>query len=270
MTAYWYALLAPVKLTSTTNTIRVTENSVTEDKTVGTVGPTYYLRGDGTSSDLLEAVRAAFQSHSGANTYSTTLVAKAVLGATSFDVSIRRATGTNLWSWDAATSQNTFDPSLVGFGAYNLSGSTGIINDNSPTSAWMSPMPVSEDTLSFEAFGTQAVMRGGQIYDFDNGGPYTRRMIRFSYVPEDRTLTFTTTTDAARTFKTFWGANRNGKVMELHRITMTTDRETNPFSSSSLIGKFVFDEESKNTFEPVRMPSQALYSWSIGLREYVA
>lgn len=269
MTAYWYALLAPVKLTAANNTIRITENSITEDKTVGVAGSTYYLRGDGASDDLLETLVQGIQSHSQANTYTSVLTMNIGSSTRTADVLIA-SLGINSYSWLAGNAADTFDATLVGFPNSTITPSVyGLSSTLSPSLIWMSPMPASEDTFSFEALGSQALMRGGQIYNFDGGGPYTRRTIGFQYVPEDRTLTFTTTLDAARTFKSFWQTNRNGSVMELHRITMTANTKENPFYPATLLGKFVFDEETKNSFAPVRMQAQALYSWSIGLREYV-
>lgn len=281
MTAFWHVLLAPTVLTDANNKLYVSEGGTYQTLTVPRPGggawatgisETYYLRGDSASDDLLEKVRAGIQTHTGGNSYTANLFLYAGTSTSSI-LSIYVATGINSVTWGASNALNTFDESLLGFpnSTQSFTGSPLTLTTTThPSPIWVASLPSTEEVPSFEAIGTQAVMKGGQVYDFDAGGPYHRRRLGITYNAANRTLVEEAGSNPNRSFQRFWQNNRNGKVLELHRVTAFSGDWLNQLSYATLVGKFVFDEPTRNTFAPVRLKSQALYSFAIGLREYVA
>lgn len=189
---------------------------------------TYYLRGDASADDLLEAVLDAINA-AGADTYTGTISA---LGTTGLVVDIANETDQNTIEW------GTFDGSDLGFSS-NLTLEADFSSDQSPRGAWVSnDLAESVDQLP-RALGSQITTVGGQTYTHDRSGTtWTDLRIVWPWILEAYVEPLELVATAQpRTLYACWARWRDGRSLEIHKTTLVAASLT----TSTLVGRFVLD-----------------------------
>jgi hypothetical protein len=259
-------MLGAVVIDSTNNVIRLKEGaSATVSATV--LAGTYFLRGDGTSDDLLLAIKAALDL-AGA-TYTPTITR-------SVDSAVRSGivvvTGSTSFQLMFADGLNTFDETLLGFAA-GVNTTAGLTSTStlSPAAMWVAPEvnrdlePVIEKQVAVRRAAN------GKVRGVQRSSKMTSYRLAFSFVQEKRMLSTRNTTDSNASLEAFmdrFGANAR---FELHDVDVSSGATLVALTSSTLVSQVHFSEDTLTRFEPMRAaPGTPLYSWSGVLHQRVA
>ena len=188
---------------------------------------TYFLRGDATSDDLLEAVTVAMNA-AGADTYSSDLLISSTGAIT---CTLTNETATNKLTW------GTFDGLDLGIAAANFTDSFASVQ--APRGFWV-PDDVAEvvDEVP-RAIGSQIGTVGGQTYTHDRSGQaWIDVSIVWPWLQEDHVeFLGLASTAQPRTLYRCWERWRDGRSVEIHEKTISTTS----LVASAAKGTFVLD-----------------------------
>jgi hypothetical protein len=224
---------------------------------------TYYVRGDGTASDLCKAFADTLTASASTNTFTCDVVTST--GADSWDtnpanvsakVVVDTSAGSQNWRvrWNHASA--TFDPALFGFatekGAANT---TKEISTLSPSPVW-----VANDQIVDALPGAEWAAVGTRIASGDS--PLVRRSDKFKtrdlllqYIDGRRLWLELNTGDPTATLESFIELHNDGRKIELHEQALASSSVTTLSALSSSTRKGVawrFSEESASSLRPTR------------------
>lgn len=261
MSVLYYAFLDAVTVPTGGQTIIINDGS---DRTATVAAGTYYLRGDGSSDDLLKAVTDAIDAAT-----SRTLADSYVR----LDVDADNA-GAQIYlelsdTWTLKTT-GTFDLSLLGIDQALHPGNVtiGILSTLTPACVWTPNEPPRNDDDDPNGVVFLHRAADGSAYHFDAGGPYSDRAIGFSLLDRRRVRAFDNPFDEAATFRAFWERVRGGTTFEVHSLPISSGTVLVGPSQGSRVGRFKLAESSARRVPPVRYdPGVALYSFDLELIE---
>jgi len=261
-----YPVLAGAIVITTANQgIRFKEGATTATATIA--AGTYYLRGDGTSGDLLPALVTALQ---GANTYTATVSRNIDDASAHTVVTITRATGADnfqiLWA-DALT---TFDETLLGFTADTADNSSPKVSTQACAASW-----VSTDILrEREPFGERTVSvprkANGGVVGVSRSAHMTSWALGFAFVNEKRMLKRTRLAVDADTLEGFMERFGAGAAFEAHETALSSGTTLAALSTSTRFAVLHWSEDTLATFRPRRIgPGVPLYDLDTVAHEQV-
>lgn len=265
-------LCGAVVLTSTNNVIRFSEGAFPIGDATITPG-TYYLRGDGTASDLCLAVKNAFEALNAgsANVYSVT-VARSIDPAVAHTlVTITRTSGTDAFGAIWTSGNTTFDQELLGFTVSDTISANPKTSTQAAAACWGSNdvareiEPVSERIVAVPRAASgrvQGVTRSARMQSWRLG---------LSFVDERRMLVENALSGTQDTLEGFMERFGAGASMELHeQPTLLSATTLAGLTGSTLVDVVHFSEDSLSRFEPTRIgPGVPLYSIDLRLHAKV-
>jgi hypothetical protein len=275
-----YAVLLKAVTLDSSSKIRVKEGATTSTLTV--VDPAtgaalasskqFFLRGDGATDDLLRVLKETVSSHSGTNTYSTSLALSIDPASPSGVVTLTRVAGANsfqlLWS-NAAT---TFDQGLLGFADSDTADNgSPKVSTLSPSALWVAPEVYEFLEPAQERAASVTRTTSGKVRGVKRGGAYDVRTMSHRFIDSRRVWESENTSDPDAAFNRFLDATADGTRFELHTVGVT-GTTLGALSSSTRVGTaWHWSQEDVDGFDPERMnPGLALYAWQNKLLAYVA
>lgn len=236
---------------------------------------TFYLRGDGTSDDLLRLLKLTLDTHTGANTY-TVAISRNIDG-TALPAAVTISAGTNNFSIDWTSASTTLNERHFGFRSIATTSGLSTVGDVSPTSQWVANDVVEffEEEDEVQAFVERA--RSGIVLGGRRGGPYDIRTMSLRFQAEQRTLlkavpTVSSVVDTGRAFAAAWSLMTTGRAFEIHLPDVSSGTTLGALSSTTRQVCFNgggtawhLDADSvESGFRPDRIaPGVPLYSWSL-------
>lgn len=261
----WPCLLAGVTITASTRTLRFSEDGVEKSAQLST--GTYWLRGDGSSADLLknlsDALTAAGATWVGSvqRSYDPSqpgcIVTLTASGVT---------TAALLWG----STHTTLDGSHLGYTQGDTSTGLTFVGDSSALACWVGDEPPQGDEAGLARRISQTVHESGEVLTTVRGASRRLRVLTFDGMAIERTRT---DEGGASSYESLLRAYGDGTVFEVHLIEAADDagglEATN--SASLLSGRrWVPELSSLEGWQPTRRdPGVPLYSWQLRLLEDV-
>lgn len=267
MSAVWTPMLAAVTITTATRDLQVIENATTYTATLA--AGTYFLRGDGSSDDLAKALKTALDGTAGSNTYTVAVSFNVDPASKSATVTVTRATGSDNFALLWADGSTTLDPALFGCSANTATNSSAKASTLTPSCVWLGNKPPSTDTRGTVRASKQVETPSGIVQTVVRGGRRDRLRFGFVNVAAERTLAAKNTSDPAAAFDSFLEDFGDGRRWEVHEAETSSGTTLEALSGTEL-GEFVPDSSLLEDFSPSRLATQALYSFEVPLRGYVA
>lgn len=238
------ALLGAVEIDTTNQRIRLTEAAATANADIA-VG-TYYLRGDGSASDLCLAIKNALDgAFVGGNTYTVGIVTSA--GVISWDTNPANKSATVVIdvvgainfkvAWNDAAA--TFPKGLVGFSAEK--GAANLVKEVStltPSSVWVCN-EYHKDSKPATAWNTRSeTLANGDTSVTRRSDKAQRRKIAFQWVDGRRTWLSINTADPTAALESFIDTNNDGRPIEFHEQSLLSSAATtlSALSSATRVG----------------------------------
>lgn len=268
------AFLSCITIDSSNKTIRFVEGATTTNVTLAEGD--WYLRGDGTSTDLCAKIKTALESNADAsnNTYTVSIALSADPTAATAVVTITRATGAGSFSILWSHADTTFRPAWLGFAetdtAHDGTAKAGTL---SPSALWVSCDVLASYEPEEEYDVTILMPVPGRLRGTRTGGPHDVRLVRLDYLDIARVLAEENANDPNATFEKFHQRHATGRRFELHARTLSSGFTLGALSSSTLVGTAAwhFDEDTAREFRPERnSPGLALYGFDLRLLGFVA
>jgi hypothetical protein len=257
-------LSRPVVIDNTNRAIRMTEGATTS--TVNIATGTYWIKGDGTSTDLLKAITDAMDTVS-TNTYGGTLVLDPSLTLPA-RVRFTRLTGSNTFGVLWANAATTFAEALIGFP--NTNDTVNALDKTAtlaPTGLWYGGEAVASDEPEPRASGYVERSAGGVINAGLTSSILANRNLNLAFVPIARAQKASAILAGheALAYESFWERSNNGAALSLG---LSVDGVTAPVWSPDT---WVLAKESAERIPWTRLsPGSPLYSWPLGLHKWVA
>lgn len=226
----------------------------------------YYVRGDGTASDLLKAIADALNA-AGALTYT------AVIGdvrADAADASMQIVVGhddvANIGLFKAGS---TFDEGLIGFSGAQ-SGSAAYPSTLSPSAVWVAPCPHRELEPIRTMAGAVTTTLTGRVKGLARSAAMRMWSLDMFAVREERVLTDRNTTDPTATLEAFFDSYGHGAALEVHDVDINTGTTLDLPTSSTLVDVCHFTQDTLERFAPERLAAGTpLYSFALMLHKRV-
>lgn len=222
----------------------------------------YYVRGDGTSSDLLKAIKTALDA-AGADAY-TVAVGDRDVDASAKSMQIVVATD-DVTNFGLFKSGGTFDEGLIGFSGAQ-SGDTAYTSTLSPSAVWLANEPYRElEPLASQMVSVRTSLTG-RVRGLARSDKMRRWRLGFGSLREERTLEPRNTTDPTATLERFLYSYGAGAAFELHDLDINTGTTVEATTSSTRVGVMHFAQETLERFEPRRIaPGTPLYAVDLAL-----
>lgn len=252
-------LLGAIVITSANRAIRFKEGANINNAQLE-LG-TWYLRGDGTSTDFLTKLVTALQNaNPSANAYTATVSRNIDSSAAHTTITITRSSGSDNFQILWANSQTTFDGLLLGFSASTADDALAKTSTQACAAGW-----VSNDILrELEPFSERAVSVprkvNGAVVGVTRSSQMTSWALGFAFVHEDRMLkrrALAVTADTLEGFIERFGA---GAAFELHESPISAGVTLSALSASTRVGVMHWSEDTLSSFRPQRIgPGVPLY-----------
>lgn len=260
------ALLGAVVITTANRTIFVKEGANPAVGAQLTTG-VFFLRGDGTSDDLVKNISDALNAATPA-TYTVTLSASVLAANPAARLTITCSTAVVLQLTTGAGT--TFDPRLIGWPSAVTASSTTHTSPLSAAAAWVS----TEQNRDLEPFSEKRVSvrrtANGRTAGVERSVRMRSWRLEFGFLPDSRMLQVRNVADPAATLESFmdtFGANAR---FEVHDLNVTTGDVLLPLTSSTRVTVAVFSEDTLARFEPMRVaPGTPLYRWGGVIHDWV-
>lgn len=239
------------------------------------VSKTFYMRGDGSATDLLQLLKLTLDTHTGANVY-TVAISRNIDG-TLLPSSVTISAATNNFSIDWTSVSTTLNERHFGFRSIATTSGLTTTGDVSPTSQWVANDVVEffEEEDEVAAFVERA--RSGAVLGGRRGGPYDIRRMGLRFQAEQRTVvkgvpTISTVLDTGRAFASTWALMATGRAFEVHLASLSAGSTLAALSTTTrqacLQGTgtaWHLDSDTiENGFSPERLaPGVGLYAWSM-------
>lgn len=245
--SYPILLGAVVVVAGVNDRIRWREVATTNNATLA--AGTYFLRGDGTASDLCLAIKTAIEAAgASANTYSVVAARSLTPTASHTLVTITRLTGGDNFGIVVDGTQ-TFDCLLIGFIASSAVDATAKVGTRAAAASWAS----NDAYRTLKPFSSTpaAVTRvaSGRVSGVTRGSRMQSWRVGFGFVHESRCNTVDALLSAADTLESFVERHGAGALMEMHEVTTSGAVLALP-TSSTLQGRVHFSEESVTEWDP--------------------
>lgn len=259
-------LLSVVTLTAADNVLAIKQGGTTYECVI-TAG-SYFLRGDGTSTDLCKAIKDAIEGEIG-GTWTVGVVFDVDATNPSAVVTISNASAFQLMFADVL---NTFDSAILGFTDANTSSAASAASTLSSICVWVSPQPCAADDRFSVGENRQTRRLDGTSRTVHRASPFDQRTMRFELIDATRVFAADAAleNDAASSYERFWQRSRAGGRFELHFLNTTSASETTltAASSSTLEGVYSLDVSSINDWAPSRPhPGLDIYNFQIAMRD---
>lgn len=263
-------LCGAVEITAANNAIRIVEGATTSTATIA--AGTYYLRGDGSSVDLLLAIKTAMQNATGASTNTYNLTVTHSLSTSTFHtaVSVSRATGADSFQIKWADAATTFDAALLGFEINTTLGAGPFTSTICCAASW-----VSNDAFEFfEPFSTKIVAveraTNARVSGIERSSRMQSYAVALNFVDEGRCFIDHATLGESEAFEAFLDRFGAGAVLEVHDSEVSSGATLQAISSSTLLCSAHFAEDILGDFRPSRVgPGIPLYGFSFDLHAEV-
>jgi len=239
------------------DTFLVNEDSAGD--TTATIAPgTYYLLGDGTASDLLEAYRDALDGIAGGvGVYTTNIDLDTFLVTVLCDIPYRVTWG-------------DFDGVDLGYLADLTDDAEDQDTDSFPRGFWLPDACAERVDEKPRALGSQIATVGGQTYTHDRSGQaWSDLIIVWPWLEEDHVEALgLSAANQPRTLYKCWERWRDGRPLQIHSALTSASN----LSSSTLIGTFVLDGAHLQAIHAQRQgPGVPFYTTEpVLFREWVA
>ena len=251
-------LLGAVVLTSANNRIRFREAGgavFNADVAVGT----YYLRGDGISTDLCLAIKTAIETGASANVYEVGLICSIDAASKGATLYISRVSGADTFGI-VVDGSTTFDMDLIGFPASTANDATSKSSTVSCAAAWVSNDGMGELEPFSERVASVTRSMSGRLSGVSRSARMQSWRTRFLFVDERRLLieqALAGTQDTLEGFIELFGA---GAALEFHDVNVSSGTTLAALSTSTLVDVMHFSEDALTRFEPQRVgPGVPLY-----------
>ena len=263
-------MLGAIVLTSSNNRLRFKEGAGAVGNVDLAVG-TYYLRGDGSPSDLMLEIKNKLDAFGvGGNDYTLSITRSIDPTQPGQTLTITRANGTATFQLVIDGSQ-TFDMALIGFTASTANDANPKTSTQSCAAAWV----CNDVAREIEPFSERVVAVPRAVSGRVQGVTRSARMqswrLGLAFVAEARTFVENALAGAQDTLEGFMERFGAGASLELHEAQVsagTTLAAINTFAT--LVDVVHFSEETLSRFEPVRLgPGVPLYSIDLRLQAKV-
>jgi hypothetical protein len=262
-------LLGAIVITTANQGIRFKEGANTNTALI--TPDTYYLRGDGTASCILTALKTALEAaNASVNTYTIT-VARSIDVATAHTlVTITRATGPDNFQILWASSLTTFDETLLGVTANTADNASAKTSTQACAAAW-----VGNDILrELEPFGdrvAEIARRGnGGVIGVSMTAHMTSWAVGFAFIDEGRMLLRRALAVDGDTLEGFIERFGAGAAFELHEVPISSGTTLSAASSSTRVAILHWSQETLTSFRPRRIgPGVPLYDLDTVAHEQV-
>ena len=242
-------LLAPIPITATTNGISITDSggAATASVTAGT----YYWSDDGTSSDMVAALKTALDA-AGSDTWTV------ALNATTHKLSFDCDGGlSGAWAVDWDNAATTIDTTLLGIAdtsaAFGDAPDTPVTLDYAARAQWYSTNPPARDEDGDEFLQAQSTAASGRVWTMRHGAKLVARELAFSVEPQAQAVP-PDTGSVGLDWRT---------ALFPYLQTDSAVRYYPDVGTASDFYKCHADEATASGYRPVRhSPGVALYSWA--------
>lgn len=229
----------------------------------------YYLRGDGTASDLCAVLATALSAaYAGGNTYTVT-VAQNVNTLTSHTLLTITATGANTFGV-VVDGVQTFDMALIGIVASTANNATAKVSTRSCAAAWASNdayailEPFSERVASV----TRAA--SGRVSGVSRSERMQSWRVSLGFVHLSRTFVVDALAFASDTLEAFIERFGAGASLEMHDVPISSGTVLTARTSSTLVDVVHFSQDALTTYEPQAIGAGVpLYSITLTLHAEV-
>jgi hypothetical protein len=230
--------------------IRWRENVTTANATIAE--GTYFLRGDGTASDLCLAIKTAIEAATGStNTYNVTVSRSISNSAAHTTITITRATGADTFQLLKDGSQ-TFDYDLIGFTASTAQNSTAKTSDVSCLANWSGNDIYSKIFPFSTKIQPQKKAPSGRRSSVARSARMQGWSIGMNFIHENRLFIAKRLSGTGQTLESFieyFGSN----YFEMHSTEISATPTLSAISSGTLLDTVVFDEQIVEDFKASRV-----------------
>lgn len=265
---------AEVTLDSTNNVIALDEGGVVASATIA--AGTYFIIGDGTSDDLLAAIKTALDAaFAGGNTYSVAISRNINPAQRAASITITRTAGATAFRVRWLTAPTTFDVGLLGFavekGAADANPEEGTLT---AAGVWI-PSDRHEDLIPRAQWVRAAQEMASGDKDFvRRTARGKRRRLLIRRCDGRRVWEDTISADPRRSFERFVDLCGDGRRIDVHETSISSGFTLSALSTSTrkgAVGGWKLDEPTGDDFEPERARTgMDHWNFDIELAGYVA
>lgn len=261
--------LGAIVVTTANRVIRFREGAGSVGNATLATG-TYYLRGDGTASDLCLAIKTALDNFgAGGNTYSVTLTTSinpALPGAT---ITITRTAGTSTFGV-VVDGSTTFDMALIGLTASTANDANPKTSTVSCAAAWAANDILREREPFGERIADVSRRVSGGVVGVSRSAHMVSWALGFAFVEERRMLLRANASDVDATLEAFVRRFGAGAAFEAHEVPIASGATLAAMSSSTRFGVLHWSADSVSEFRPRRIgPGVPLYDLDMVAHEQV-
>lgn len=215
-----------------------------------TLTPAYYLRGDGTASDLCAVLATALSAAYGAgNTYTVT-VAQSIDTTTAHTLlTVTRATGTDTFQI-VVDGSTTFDMALIGIVATTANDALAKTSTRSCAAAWVSNDAYANLEPFSERVASVTRAASGRVSGVSRSDRMQSWRVGLGFVHLSRTFVVDALAFAADTLEGFIERFGAGASFEMHDCLLSSGTAMAARTSSTLVDVVHFSEDALTTYEP--------------------
>jgi hypothetical protein len=215
-----------------------------------TVTPAYYLRGDGTASDLCAVLATALSAAYGtANTYTVTVAQSIDTTAAHTLLTVTRSAGADTFQILVDGAQ-TFDMALIGIVATTANDATPKVSTRACAAAWVSNDAYANLEPYSERVASVTRAASGRVSGVSRSDRMQSWRVGLGFVHLSRTFVVDALAFAADTLEGFIERFGAGASLEMHDCVLSSGTTMAARTSSTLVDVVHFSEDALTTYEP--------------------